>query len=354
MPSCSTPSCHGRPKPNENLCQKCKSVENTPADQPDDALNSAAHHLSMSMSSDCTTLLLRLVNKITDLLEKNYSLSEEVRILKDKQTLFATQQDHLLRRIEDLEGNAPDWSQVGDRVSPESVQALVSSVSDELTERKEKELNIVIYGLKEATIQKVGTLFDEGLKCTVNTADITRAFRLGRPSPAGDKPRPVKVFLRDRKAKDIVLDKCKFLSKLPPTNCYKHVYIRPDWSKLQRDVDYKRRQKSGPRHQNNERHPTTNNPHSSDPNAYDRPRRDVPHSSDPNAYDRPRRDVPHTRPTPTRAQNDRPGPNPPNARNRHAPCAPNPLTAINEMLDLHPEEGRHFQDHVPERMRNSE
>ena len=213
------------------------------------------------LSEPSCVLLLKLVNKITDLLDQNYRLSLEVNELKVKQHSADERQNLLLKRIEDLENGKSGWIPSSNN-STENVQAIVSSVSDELAERKDKELNLVIYGLKEDasqdrpntdpdTRQQVSSLFENGLKCDVPYHDIDRAFRLGRPRPPGEKPRPVKVFLRSPTARQKVLDSCKSLGKLPPSNSLRNVFIRPDLTKLQRQADFTRRQQSK---QNPDRH----------------------------------------------------------------------------------------------------
>ena len=108
--------------------------------------------------------------------------------------------------------------------------------------------------------EQIGELFKNGLKCDVSKQKISRAFRLGRPRLPNDKPRPLKVFLQDTASKQTILEKRKSLSKLPPANAYRKVFIRPDWTKLQRDIDYERRQ-SSKNTENTESHDIGRNPH---------------------------------------------------------------------------------------------
>ncbi len=70
--------------------------------------------------------------------------------------------------------------------------------------RRNKEMNIVIYGLPELgadgaseqeEIQAVAILLGEGPHSNVQVGDIQQAFRLGRPRPAHERPWPIKVFL---------------------------------------------------------------------------------------------------------------------------------------------------------------
>lgn len=201
-----------------------------------------------------TTLLLSLINRLTDMIERNFSLSEEVSQLRKEQQLAAERQDQLLKRIEDLENSKSNWGHsTGNRPDIDCVQDIVGSVSDELAARKDKELNVVIYGLKEdpsnsdnpeeATKASVANLLENGLNCGVPSQEISRAFRLGRPRPVGEKPRPIKVFIKNQTSRSKILEKCRSLSILPQGHAYRHVFIKPDRTKLQRDSDFKQRQK---------------------------------------------------------------------------------------------------------------
>ncbi len=152
-----------------------------------------------------------------------------------------------MRRIEELESRSNTWTKTGGHTPANDVHTLVSNVADELASRKEIELNVVIYGLPEiestagnsASEQDeklhVASLFKDGLHSATEEGDIVQAVRLGRPREPHEKPRPVKVFLRDTTTRKIVLDKSKTLGKLPTGHKYKEVFIRPDWTKLQRD-----------------------------------------------------------------------------------------------------------------------
>jgi hypothetical protein len=203
-------------------------------------------------SNNTETLLINLITKMSDLLEKNYSLNDQVRQLREENKVFRDRQSDLLQRIEDLENGHTNWSAPShNAIAPTDVQALVSSVSDELTQRKEKELNIVVYGLKEKPAdennpeeveseeevkQALADLFDTGVKCNVSADKINRAFRLGKPRRPDEKPRPIKVFMKDPDSRRSILENCKNLGKFPQDHKFRKVFVRADWTKLQREA----------------------------------------------------------------------------------------------------------------------
>ena len=205
-------------------------------------------------SCACQKSLLRLVDKITDLLESQTGLMAEIRELRSEHKALRENNDRLLARIEDLENGDPSWSHHKGKkhlaASPADVNALTSDVADEMMARKEKELNVVIYGLEELECtddedptedeEKVAT--SEFLSSTlkVEEPNLTRVFRMGRRRD--DKPRPLKVMFSDSTKKAATLNSAKSLGRLPSTDKYRKVFIRPDWTKLKRDQDYARRQ----------------------------------------------------------------------------------------------------------------
>ena len=200
---------------------------------------------SKQPSGDVTAALLQLVSKVTELLERNNELSKEVAELKNSRT-------HLLSRVEALENKSGDWSPARSHLtaSTSDISAMTCTVADELAERKEKELNVVIYGLPELpreddndpTEEKeqdnVSKFLNENLN--VENPDLSRTFRMGRRNP--NKPRPVKVMFNNAAPRKSTLDNAKSLGRLPEHHEYRKVFIRPDWTKAQRDQDYIRRQ----------------------------------------------------------------------------------------------------------------
>ena len=107
----------------------------TKANEEDDA----------STDGDITSTLLKLVVKVTEVLTTNSELQNEIQRLRQCN-------DDLLKRVETLEERSGDWSPQSShhhRAPMSDVMALTSTVTDELQARKDKEQNLVIYGLQE-------------------------------------------------------------------------------------------------------------------------------------------------------------------------------------------------------------
>ena len=122
--------------------------------------------------------------------------------------------------------------------------ALTSTVADELQSRKEKEQNLVVFGLEEsaehtesedAVKEKVCNLLSS---LEVPSPDISTVFRMGRRSPG--RPRPVKVFCGNADTRSAALRNARKLKDLPNGHKHKKVFIRADLTKLQRDQEYKK------------------------------------------------------------------------------------------------------------------
>ena len=195
-------------------------------------------------NSDITSTLLQLVVKVTEVLSKNADLQEQLRDLKECNA-------GLIRRIETLEDRSGDWSTQQNNHStahPADVSALTSNVADELQQRKEKEMNLVIDCLPEAndtsdsdpdvvTKQQVDRLLHS---IDVANPKISRVFRMGRKT--NTRPRPIKVFCEDLVTRSTILAKCKNLKNLPSDDPHRKVFIRSDLTQLQRNMEYKQRQ----------------------------------------------------------------------------------------------------------------
>ena len=241
--------------------------------EDNDCTCQCTHHRSGSVPPDTsiTSTLLQLVNKITDLLEKNSELSNEVRVLKESHK-------SLLERVESLEQSSGEWkTQPTHLKAPLSdVNALTSTVADELIARKEKELIIVIYGLPELPIpidsesaseddEKTSTATFISQNLQVENPELTRVFRMGRRQP--ERPRPLKVMFSSAEDRRITLEKAKSLGRLPDGHQYRKVFIRPDWTKLQRDQDYIRRQQLPPRPQTSAQPSQSHTEHTQQPSS---------------------------------------------------------------------------------------
>ena len=208
---------------------------------------------SGSSTQEMTTVLLQLVLKVTDVLSKNNELQNEVNNLKMRNADLTREMEKmeksLTQRIEMLEDKSGEWASTGPKhftAPPADVNALTSSVADELEARNSKTLNLVIVGLDEEeevdasendVMENVNKLLRN---IDVQSPNITRVFRMGRRN--ANRPRPVKVFCGNADTRSNVLNKAKKLKDLPLGHQHKKVFIRPDLTQLQRDQDFQRRQ----------------------------------------------------------------------------------------------------------------
>ena len=201
-------------------------------------------------------------------------------MLKDQISELKERNACLTKRIEALEDKSGDWTPVRNHTTAPlaDVNAMTCTVADELQARKEKELNLVIIGLNERANQNDSDantseaeekeLVSELLRnIQVQTPNIRRVFRMGKPS--AQRPRPLKVFCDDQATRSAILANSKKLKNLPNDHYHKKVFIRPDLTQMQRDQDYAKRQErrrqfglNQPRDNNNRfhRNPQQNRP----------------------------------------------------------------------------------------------
>lgn len=222
-------------------------------------------------SSSINATLLELVSSLTQVLTSNASLQQEIRTLNANYLSLQNEHKELLKRVESLEQRSGDWSNpAGTRhhATTNDLEALTCTVADELEARKEKVSNVVIYGLAELppdgdqqpSEDDEKTAVTDLLKddLTIAQPTVVRAYRMGRPRTDG-KPRPLKVHLPDASHKRTVLENAKKLGKLPDHHAHKKVFIRADWTAMQREQDYKRRQELRQRNSdNNSQQPDSN------------------------------------------------------------------------------------------------
>lgn len=201
-----------------------------------------------------TSVLLQLVLKVTEVLSSYSSLKDEIRDLQSEiKTLKDTNKD-LLERVEILENGSNEWSQNGNQrhlsASPSDINAMTAAVAEELQARDDKQLNLVIQGLPEHTAAGADPPTEDDEKdlvikmlkdsTEVHNPQIVRVFRMGKSAP--DRPRPIKVMCENSATRKTILTNAKKLKDLPVGHIHKKVFIRPDLTQLQRDLDYKRRQ----------------------------------------------------------------------------------------------------------------
>ena len=131
--------------------------------------------------------------------------------------------------------------------SPGNVDSLTTNVADELVGQREKEMNLVLHGYEElsdgeSSEEEERTAATGFIQTQLAIADpgLLNAARLGRRQPG--RSRPLRVTFSSSGTRLSTLNAAKNLSKLPRTNKYRSVFVRPDLTKLQREQDYLRRQ----------------------------------------------------------------------------------------------------------------
>ena len=126
-------------------------------------------------------------------------------------------------------------------------------------------------------LKSVETFLTTNLK--VEQPGLQRVFRMGKKRSPTDRPRPLKVMFQSSVPRSQTLDSARSLGKLPEHHPHRKVYIRPDWTKMQRDHDYQKRQASRP---SRARHPhgdgDNSHPTESAPTASSRQESDTPSS----------------------------------------------------------------------------
>lgn len=200
----------------------------------------------------------RQADYINELHTKLYKASEDKEKISTERAILETRVSELDKRVQEFSIDSHAKSMeidklLNDKTQPDpaldvnftggDVNALILEVVDELAARKEKESNLVIYGISEdADVDdednplktQVQGIFDM-MNCT---CQIEKCFRLGRPRELQAKPRPVKVFLTNAQDKMNILAKSKtYFKGLRNGHELKRIYIRSDLTKSQRDAN---------------------------------------------------------------------------------------------------------------------
>ena len=110
-------------------------------------------------------------------------------------------------------------------------------------------MNVVVHGYEELSTGGGAAANEEEEKAAVSdfirtqlgVADpsIVSAARLGRPRT--DRPRPLRITFADSRKRLTTLNAARTLSALPATNKFRQIFIKPDFTKLQREQDFLRR-----------------------------------------------------------------------------------------------------------------
>jgi len=115
--------------------------------------------------------------------------------------------------------------------------------------RSAKQLSLVVYGIEESEVsadsdlQSVLAVCNDTMDCAIDPSSLENVYRLGRQRSPNDRPRPVKVHVRNTAVRENILSAAKRkLRLLPASHKHKKVFIRPDWTSMQRQQDYLRRQ----------------------------------------------------------------------------------------------------------------
>ncbi len=163
---------------------KSRTSKQNQMEERDDSLWSAY--------KDVTSILLILVAKVTEVLTKNSELQEDIRDLRQCNR-------NLLLPVENLEEKSAELTsrEVHQTASLPDVMALAATVADELQSRKDKDQNLVIYGLCEITEDRDSTVSEESEKEVVSdrltdlqvpSPNISTGFRMGRRSLGRRRP----------------------------------------------------------------------------------------------------------------------------------------------------------------------
>ena len=241
---------------------KTEKNNNNKADERGNAGDGDRDHQQHEDSeSDLTATLLRLVVKVTEVLTANSNLQSEIKELRDCNIT-------LLQRIETLEDKSGEWVNNSQPVAMSDVSALVSTVADEMQARRDKELNLVIYGIEEPESDSESE--DKNSVCEVLTTlqvespNVTTVFRMGRKTSG--RSRLLKVYCGNSETRQSALQRAKKLKDLPPGHKHRRVFVRSDLTQLQRDQDFKKRQETRSRQQGSAQ-PTNRQRHSAEPSS---------------------------------------------------------------------------------------
>jgi len=114
---------------------------------------------------------------------------------------------------------------------------LLNVVSDENKERNKKEKNIVVFGLKNSTKESITEKKADDVDqinqmlevLSITNVPVEGAFRINAKDK--EKPRPLVVVLKDKEARNKILQAAK---KLKEVEEYKSVFLCPDLTEAQR------------------------------------------------------------------------------------------------------------------------
>lgn len=178
-----------------------------------------------------TASIAKLKTEYTALL---VSLNNEFAQLKSEISSLKTENSALLTKVNDTTATmaAPSYLQIASQNIPKEVQLdLLNRQDDETRERRERESNVVIFGLPlaqgdnpedraEHDRQTVNTIFKDILNISVKPKNIKR-FR----GKEGNYSGPIKVPLKSVTERNVVLKAAKLLKN---NQTFSNVFIRTD------------------------------------------------------------------------------------------------------------------------------
>lgn len=129
----------------------------------------------------------------------------------------------------------------------------VVNIVSELKQRQDKEKNMVIYGVDEKEDENednpdnitagvaLSRLFSGALGCE-DPPEPVKSFRLGKRREAGEKPRPLKIFMQSTEDRELILKNAPELRTIEREHEFGRVYIRADLTLMQRQELQKTRE----------------------------------------------------------------------------------------------------------------
>lgn len=208
--------------------------------------------LGQGNHSEVTKKLHEWCGKISQLV---LSLSERVKQLENNETRNLNDISNLKNDIETVKTVKPsnisnEWVQIVTKGSknakkPPEQLIVANAAINELNEREKRKKNVIIYGVPESTKEvltekraedelKVSEIFS-----FIEKSDVKPVYSRRLRSKDSSKPGPILVELTDVSVRNPVLLAAK---KLRGSEDHKLVYISPDLTEAERQLDYKLRQ----------------------------------------------------------------------------------------------------------------
>jgi hypothetical protein len=188
-----------------------------------------------------STLMQSLVERVTQLEDNQKSNSNEIRTLKG---------DIEAAKIAKPSNISNEWVQIVTKGSknakkPPEQLIVANAAINELNEREKRKKNVIIYGVPESTQQVLTEKRAEDeqkisdILKFIEKSDVKPVYTRRLKSKDSSKPGPILVEFADASLRNPVLLAAK---KLRTSEDHKLVYISPDLTEAERQLDYKLRQ----------------------------------------------------------------------------------------------------------------